>query len=54
MSNIPQIALNDGNTIPQLGFGLWPVPDDEATPAVGSTIRSATKTGVPAGMNDQF
>lgn len=38
MSNIPQITLNDGNTIPQLGFGVWQVEDDEATPAVASAL----------------
>ncbi|MDR1530483.1 MAG: aldo/keto reductase [Burkholderiales bacterium] len=28
--NIPQIKLNDGNTIPQLGLGMWRVDDDDA------------------------
>src|SRR5690606_12220586 len=40
MPDIPQISLNDGNTIPQLGFGVWQVPDDEAQPAVEAAIRS--------------
>jgi 2,5-diketo-D-gluconate reductase A len=40
MSNIPQISLNDGNSIPQLGFGVWQVPDDEAHPAVAAALRS--------------
>ena len=40
MSNIPNITLNDGNTIPQLGFGVWQVPDDEATPAVAEAIKA--------------
>jgi 2,5-diketo-D-gluconate reductase A len=40
MSNIPRITLNDGNTIPQLGFGVWQVPDDEATPAVATAATS--------------
>lgn len=28
------MSLSDGTTIPQLGFGVWQVPDDEAQPAV--------------------
>lgn len=40
MPNIPTITLNDGNTIPQLGFGVWQVPDDEATPAVAEAIKA--------------
>lgn len=33
------IDLNDGTTIPQLGFGVWQVPDDEAQPAVEEALR---------------
>lgn len=40
MANIPNITLNDGNTIPQLGFGVWQVPDEEATPAVAEAIKA--------------
>lgn len=40
MTDIPRISLNDGNTIPQLGFGVWQVPDDEAETAVAEAIRS--------------
>ncbi|MFD4406733.1 aldo/keto reductase [Nocardia sp. NPDC058499] len=38
--SIPDIALNDGNTIPQLGFGVFRVPDDEATPAVAAALEA--------------
>lgn len=31
--------LHDGTTIPQLGFGVWRVPDDEAQPAVEEALR---------------
>lgn len=27
---VPRIEFNDGNSIPQLGYGLWNVPADEA------------------------
>lgn len=40
MTNISSILLNDGNSIPQLGFGVWQVPDDEAETAVSEAIRS--------------
>jgi 2,5-diketo-D-gluconate reductase A len=40
MTDIPRITLNDGNSIPQLGFGVWQVPNQEATPAVATAIQS--------------
>lgn len=36
--SIPVIDLNDGTTIPQLGFGVWQVPDDVAEPAVAKAL----------------
>lgn len=33
-SPVPAITLNDGATIPQLGFGVWQVPPAETTEAV--------------------
>ena len=33
------MTLNDGSTIPQLGFGVWQVPDDEAQVAVEEALR---------------
>ncbi|GAB2750919.1 aldo/keto reductase [Kitasatospora kifunensis] len=41
MSTIPTITLNNGVAIPQLGFGVWQVPEDEAATAV----RTAIETG---------
>jgi 2,5-diketo-D-gluconate reductase A len=40
MPSIPDIKLNDGNSIPQLGFGVWQVPDNEATAAVVEAINA--------------
>jgi 2,5-diketo-D-gluconate reductase A len=34
MSNVPAIALNDGNSIPQLGFGVFQIAPDETAAAV--------------------
>jgi 2,5-diketo-D-gluconate reductase A len=39
--NIPDVALNDGRTIPQLGLGVWQVPD----PDTAANVR----TGIAAG-----
>src|ERR1700730_3691762 len=38
MSTQPTIRLNDGNVIPQLGFGVWQVPNEEAARVVRSPI----------------
>ncbi len=37
---VPFAPLNDGNAIPQLGFGVWQVPNDGVTGAVGEAIRA--------------
>jgi 2,5-diketo-D-gluconate reductase A len=34
MSTVPQIELNDGNSIPQLGFGVFQIPPGETAEAV--------------------
>ncbi|MEU9075675.1 aldo/keto reductase [Kitasatospora sp. NPDC004745] len=44
MSNIPSVTLNDGAQIPQLGFGVWQVPDGEATAAVRSAIEAGYRS----------
>jgi len=38
MSKVPTITLNDQVTIPQLGFGVWQVGNDEVVPAVGKAL----------------
>ncbi|MGW0041699.1 aldo/keto reductase [Rhodococcus sp. NPDC003348] len=37
-ASVPNVPLNDGNTIPQIGFGVWQVPDDESYTAVTSAL----------------
>ncbi|MFD0404639.1 aldo/keto reductase [Kitasatospora sp. NPDC127116] len=44
MSTIPTVTLNDGAQIPQLGFGVWQVPDAEATPAVRTAIEAGYRS----------
>ena len=38
MSSVPSITLNDGNTIPQLGFGVFQIDPDETAAAVRSAL----------------
>ncbi|MFE4870050.1 aldo/keto reductase [Streptomyces sp. NPDC056682] len=44
MSKVPSITLNNGVEMPQLGFGVWQVPDDEAAKAVGTAIESGYRS----------
>lgn len=37
---IPFIVLNDRNTIPQLGYGVWKIEDQDASKAVQNAIRT--------------
>ena len=36
---VPSVALNDGTSIPQIGFGTWQVPPSEAHAAVSEALR---------------
>jgi 2,5-diketo-D-gluconate reductase A len=38
VSNVPNIELNDGNTIPQLGFGVFQIKPDETAAAVKAAL----------------
>ena len=44
INSVPNIALHDGNTIPQLGFGVFQVPDDQAYDAVGAALRAGYRS----------
>ncbi|QCQ89946.1 aldo/keto reductase [Rhodococcus sp. SGAir0479] len=39
ISSVPNIALNDGNAMPQLGFGVFQVPDEQVYAAVAEALR---------------
>lgn len=39
MSTVPDITLNDGNTIPQLGFGVFQIEPSETAEAVTEALR---------------
>ena len=36
---VPELALNDGATIPQFGFGVWQIPQERAAEIVGEALR---------------
>ena len=40
---VKNITFNDGNSIPQLGYGVWQIEDNGAADAVGTAL----ETGVP-------
>ncbi|WP_228989181.1 aldo/keto reductase [Streptomyces sp. DH8] len=44
MSQVPSITLNNGLDMPQLGFGVWQVPDDEAERAVATAIEAGYRS----------
>jgi 2,5-diketo-D-gluconate reductase A len=44
MSTQPNIILNDGNVMPQLGFGVYQVPNEEAAKVVGSAISTGYRS----------
>ncbi|GGU12171.1 aldo/keto reductase [Streptomyces violascens] len=52
MSKVPSIPLNNGVEMPQLGFGVWQVPDDEATKAVATAIESGYRSIDTAAIYD--
>lgn len=44
MTKVPSITLNNGVTMPQLGFGVWQVPDDEARTVVGTALEAGYRS----------
>ncbi|MFE9364522.1 aldo/keto reductase [Streptomyces sp. NPDC006978] len=44
MSTVPTVTLNNGVTIPQLGFGVFQVPDGETTAAVASALEAGYRS----------
>lgn len=38
MTDVPSITLNDGNSIPQLGFGVWRLEEEDAPEVIGAAI----------------
>lgn len=40
MTAVPTVELNDGTTIPQLGFGVWQVPAEQAEDVVTKALQT--------------
>ena len=40
MADVPAVTLNNGVTMPQIGFGVFRVPEGETIPAVSSAIEA--------------
>ena len=40
MTQIPSLTMNDGRQIPQLGFGVFQIPQDETQQAVQTAVRA--------------
>jgi 2,5-diketo-D-gluconate reductase A len=38
MTAVPTVELLDGNSMPQLGLGTWPLDDDEVYAAIGTAL----------------
>ncbi|MFD9006914.1 aldo/keto reductase [Streptomyces sp. NPDC059582] len=43
-SKVPPIILNNGVEMPQLGFGVWQVPDGEAEQAVATALEAGYRS----------
>ncbi|GAA0908560.1 aldo/keto reductase [Streptomyces thermoalcalitolerans] len=43
-SKVPSITLNNGIRMPQLGFGVWQVPNDEAERAVATALEAGYRS----------
>ncbi|MFJ7589775.1 aldo/keto reductase [Streptomyces sp. NPDC097617] len=44
MNQAPAIKLNNGTLMPQLGYGVWQVPDAEAERAVGTALEAGYRS----------
>lgn len=44
MTDIPSITLNDGRSIPQIGYGVWEVPNDTVAKAVVMAVEAGYRS----------
>jgi 2,5-diketo-D-gluconate reductase A len=59
MTSVPYVDLNDGNRIPQLGFGVFQVPPEQTSETVAEALRAGYRSidtaagyGNEAGVRD--
>jgi len=50
MADQPMITLNSGANMPQLGFGVFKVPDEQAAEAVGAAFGAGYRSIDTAAM----
>ncbi|MGW8566318.1 aldo/keto reductase [Isoptericola sp. NPDC055881] len=43
-THVPSVTLSDGRTMPQLGFGVFQVPDADTTAAVSTALESGCRS----------
>jgi 2,5-diketo-D-gluconate reductase A len=43
-TTVPTVTLGDGRAMPQLGYGLWQVPDEEARAAVAEALAAGYRS----------
>ncbi len=53
MTAIPGITLNDGKTIPQIGYGVWEVPNDTVSKTVVTAVEADRHAQNPGKSLDQ-
>lgn len=44
MAQVPVLKLNDGNAMPQLGLGVWQVPNDQAAASVKAALAAGYRS----------
>ncbi|MGE7387333.1 aldo/keto reductase [Streptomyces sp. NPDC004126] len=44
MNQVPAVRLNNGTSMPQLGYGVWQVPDSEAKKAVSTALEAGYRS----------
>ncbi|MCY1194790.1 2,5-diketo-D-gluconic acid reductase A [compost metagenome] len=44
MAKVPAVKLNDGGRIPQLGLGVWQVPDEQAASSVKEALAAGYRS----------
>ena len=44
MAKVPNLALNDGNSAPQIGFGVFQIPDAETADAVAHALSAGYRS----------
>ena len=52
MTTVPAVTLNNGNPMPQLGFGVYQVPDDEAAAVVSTALETGYRSIDTAALYD--